>query len=402
MYKINKKIGENSTSVQVAQICVSEVRNGFFSSFPGDPDPSPKKAEKYRICLLTTGPYLLIIITERSCAATREKRKGTVTSMYYIGVDLGGTNIAVGIVDENNAIVKKASTPTKPERGADAIVADMAAVAKSLMADLGITAADIGWAGVASPGTVDHERGVVVYANNIPFLDYPLADNLSALLGGIPVHAENDANAAAKAEAIAGAARGAKYSVMITLGTGLGGGIVIDGEVYSGFNFAGAELGHVVIEKDGRQCSCGRKGCWEAYSSATGLVNITKDRIADARRDGRATVMEDMIGGDLSRVSARTAFTAMKQGDEVAAEVVDEYISYLACGIGNIINIFQPEILTIGGGVCNEGDYLLKPLLQKVFYVETYTKEGTPQTEIRIAELGNDAGIIGAAVLGRH
>ena len=112
--------------------------------------------------------------------------------------------------------------------------------------------------------------------------------------------------------------------------------------------------------------------------------------------------MEDMIGGDLSRVSARTAFTAMKQGDEVAAEVVDEYISYLACGIGNIINIFQPEILTIGGGVCNEGDYLLKPLLQKVFYVETYTKEGTPQTEIKIAELGNDAGIIGAAVLGRH
>ena len=322
--------------------------------------------------------------------------------MYYIGVDLGGTNIAVGIVDENNAIVKKASTPTKPERGADAIVADMAAVAKSLMADLGITAADIGWAGVASPGTVDHVRGVVVYANNIPFLDYPLADNLSALLGGIPVHAENDANAAAKAEALAGAARGARYSVMITLGTGLGGGIVIDGEVYSGFNFAGAELGHVVIEKDGRQCSCGRKGCWEAYSSATGLVNITKDRIADARRDGRATVMEDMIGGDLSRVSARTAFTAMKQGDEVAAEVVDEYISYLACGIGNIINIFQPEILTIGGGVCNEGDYLLKPLLQKVFYVETYTKEGTPQTEIKIAELGNDAGIIGAAVLGRH
>ena len=336
MYKINKKIGKNSTSVQVAQICVSEVRNGSFSSLPGDPDPSPKKAEKYRICLLTTGPYLLIIITERSCAATREKRKGTVTSMYYIGVDLGGTNIAVGIVDENNAIVKKASTPTKPERGADAIVADMAAVAKSLMADLGITAADIGWAGVASPGTVDHERGVVVYANNIPFLDYPLAENLSTLLGGIPVHAENDANAAAKAEAIAGAARGARYSVMITLGTGLGGGIVIDGEVYSGFNFAGAELGHVVIEKDGRQCSCGRKGCWEAYSSATGLVNITKDGIADARSLALAAgeVLDRRNGKDISvlfvgsKINLTDYFVICSGGSETHVRALADEVEY--------------------------------------------------------------------------
>ena len=321
--------------------------------------------------------------------------------MYYIGVDLGGTNIAVGIVDENDKIIKKGSVPTKPERGADAIVADMAALSKSLLADLGVPLSQVAWAGVATPGTADSERGVVVYANNIPFLDYPLAANLSSLLDGVPVHIENDANAAAKAEAIAGVAKGVKYSVMITLGTGLGGGIVLDGEVYSGFNFAGAELGHMVIEKDGRQCSCGRRGCWEAYSSATGLVNITKDRIADSRKAGRKTIMEDMIGGDISKVSARTAFSAMKQGDEVAAEVVDEYIGYLACGLGNIINIFQPEVLSIGGGVCGEGDYLLKPLKEKLFFKETYTKEGTPQTRIEIAALGNDAGIIGAAVLGK-
>ncbi len=320
--------------------------------------------------------------------------------MYYIGVDLGGTNIAIGIVNEEFEIVKKGSVPTKPERGADAIVEDMAALSRKLVEEMGITMDDIASAGVATPGTANNETGVVEYANNIPFLQFPLADKLSALLDGKPVYIENDANAAAKAEAMAGVAKGEPYSVMITLGTGLGGGIIINGKVYSGFNFAGAELGHIVIEKNGRQCSCGRKGCWEAYSSATGLVNITKDRILEARAAGRATSMDEMIGGDLDKISARTAFTAMKAGDAVAAEVVDEYISYLATGIVNIINIFQPNVLSIGGGVCNEGEYLTKPLLEKV-WSETYSREGTPQTKIMIAKLGNDAGIIGAAVLGQ-
>lgn len=320
--------------------------------------------------------------------------------MYYIGVDLGGTNIAIGIVNEKYEIVKKGSTPTKPERGADAIVADMASLSKKLLSDLNLSLDDVEYAGIATPGTANSDTGVVEYANNIPFNHYPLASKLSSLLDGKPVYIENDANAAAKAEAMAGVAAGVPFSVMITLGTGVGGGIVIGGKVYSGFNYAGAELGHIVIEKGGRPCSCGRRGCWEAYSSATGLVNITKDRILDARRAGRTTVMDEMIGGDLEKVSARTAFTAMKAGDAVAAEVVDEYISYLACGIVNIINIFQPNVLSIGGGVCNEGDYLMKPLLEKV-WGETYSREGTPKTKIMIAKLGNDAGIIGAAVLGK-
>ncbi len=320
--------------------------------------------------------------------------------MYTIGVDLGGTNIAIGIVNEKYEIVRKGSVPTKPERGADPIIADMAALCRKLIAEGGLTLADIESVGVATPGTANNVTGVVEYANNIPFLQYPLADRLSAQLDGKKVYIENDANAAAKAEAIAGVAAGAPISVMITLGTGVGGGIIIDGKVYTGFNFAGAELGHVVIQKDGRQCSCGRKGCWEAYSSATGLVNITKDYIVEARAAGKKTIMDDMIGGDLSKVSARTAFNAMKQGDEVGAAVVDEYISYLSCGIVNMINIFQPNVLSIGGGVCNEGDYLMKPLLEKV-WGETYTREGTPRTQILIAKLGNDAGIIGAAVLGK-
>ena len=320
--------------------------------------------------------------------------------MYYIGVDLGGTNIAVGIVNENYEIVKKGSTPTKPERGCDPIIEDMGALCRKLVSECGLTLDDIAYAGIATPGTANSDTGIVEYSNNIPFRNYPIAAKLSALLDGKKVYIENDANAAAKAEAFAGVAKGAQYSVMITLGTGLGGGIIIDGKVYSGFNFAGAELGHTVIEKGGRPCTCGRHGCWEAYSSATGLVNITKDHITEARKSGRKTSMEEMIGGDLSKVSARTAFTAMKAGDEVAAEVVDEYISYLACGVANVINIFQPNVLSIGGGVCNEGEYLTKPLLEKV-WEETYSREGTPQTQILIAKLGNDAGIIGAAVLGQ-
>ena len=320
--------------------------------------------------------------------------------MYSIGIDLGGTNIAIGIVDEQYNIIVKDSVPTGAKREADAITADMAALCKKLLAEAKLTIADIDFVGMATPGTANSATGVIEYANNLPFFMYPMCEKLGAMLDGAKVYIENDANAAAKAEAMAGVAKDAKYSVMITLGTGVGGGIVLDGQVYAGFNFAGAELGHIVIEKGGRQCSCGRKGCWEAYSSATGLVNMTKDAIIAARESGRETAMEEMIGGDLDKVSARTAFNAQKAGDALGAEVVDEYISYLATGIVNIINIFQPNVLSIGGGVCNEGDNLMKPLLEKV-WSETYSREGTPQTQIMIAKLGNDAGIIGAAVLGQ-
>ncbi len=319
--------------------------------------------------------------------------------MYYLGIDLGGTNIAAGICDEQFNIIKKGSVPTNANRNPEEIIYDMAQLCKNLLEEAGISLSEVASAGIATPGTANSETGVVEYTNNLPFVKFPIADILRKYLGIEKVYIENDANAAAKAEAVAGVAKGAKYSVMITLGTGLGGGIVLDGQVYSGFNFAGAELGHIVIEKDGKPCTCGRKGCWEAYSSATGLVNMTKEKIEECRKTGRETMMEKMIGGDIDHVSGKTAFAAMKQGDEVAAEVVDEYISYLACGIVNIINIFQPEILSIGGGICNEGDYLLKPLEEKVFK-ETYTREGTPRTQIKIAKLGNDAGIIGAAFLG--
>lgn len=320
--------------------------------------------------------------------------------MYYLGIDLGGTNIAAGIVNEKFEIVKKKSTPTLANRDGKLIIKDMAELCRSLIADCGLTLKDIAYAGIATPGTANSETGVVEYANNLPFKNFPIADLLKEYLGIEKVYIENDANAAAKAEAIAGAAKGAKYSVMITLGTGLGGGIVLDGKVFSGFNHAGAELGHIVIQKDGKQCSCGRRGCWETYSSATGLANMTREHLIKARAEGKKSIIEDMIGGNLDNCNARVSFAAMKQGDEVGKAIVDEYISYLASGIASIINIFQPNVLSIGGGVCGEKDYLLKPLVDEVFG-QTYTKTGvSPQCEIKIAELGNDAGIVGAAVLG--
>ncbi len=319
--------------------------------------------------------------------------------MVYLGVDLGGTAIKAGIVDEQLHIVRKGKVRTLADREPDAIVGDMAALCLRLLSEEGLRASDVAYIGVSTPGTANNDTGTVEYANNLPFLRYPLSARLAAMTGIPRVFIENDANAAAKAEAAAGAAAGVPYSVMITLGTGLGGGIILNGKVYSGFNHGGAELGHTVIHRNGRQCTCGRRGCWETYSSATGLVRTTREHLAKAWNEGRETLMTAMTEHRLEKVDPRTAFTAMKQGDKVASEVVDAYISDLAIGIANIINIFQPNVLSIGGGVCGEGDHLLVPLKAKV-KPQVYTKDPTPQTEIKIAEMGNDAGIIGAASLG--
>ena len=314
--------------------------------------------------------------------------------MYRIGIDLGGTNIAAGIVNESFEIIAKGSTPTLAhERASEEIVADMAKLCKKLIADAGLTEADITSIGVVSPGVVDDQKGTVVRAYNLGFTHFPLVDLLKKQINVPNVYIENDANAAAWGEAVAGAAKGTNYSVMITLGTGVGGGIIIDGKVYSGFNAAGGELGHIVIEKDGVQCTCGRRGCWETYSSATALVRMTKEKIAECRENGRDSIMLSA-----ERISGRTACEAMRQGDEAAREVYDKYVSYLATGLTNIVNIFQPEVISLGGGVSNEGQSLIDSLLPLV-RKEQYGSGFVPSTEIRIAELKNDAGIIGAAAL---
>ena len=316
--------------------------------------------------------------------------------MYYIGVDLGGTNIAVGIIDAEFNMIAKGSTPTLPDRDAKEIVRDMADLCQKLVAEAGLTFDEIAYAGIASPGTANSSTGCVEYANNLPFLNFPIADILMSMIPVKKVYVENDANAAAWAEAVAGAAKGVADSVFITLGTGVGGGIVIDKKVYAGFNFAGAELGHMVIQYEGAQCSCGRKGCWEAYSSATGLIRMTKEKML-ANKD---SAMWELCNGSIDNISGKTSFIAMRQGDAAGKEVVDMYINYLVCGIGNIINIFQPEILSIGGGISNEGDNLLNPLKDKILAQQYGAVGGRKITKIKIAQLRNDAGIVGAATLG--
>ena len=213
---------------------------------------------------------------------------------------------------------------------------------------------------------------------------------------GIKTYIGNDANVAAFGEYVAGSAKGANIAVMITLGTGVGAGIVIDGKIYTGFNFAGAEIGHTVIEVDGASCTCGRKGCFEAYSSATGLIRMTKEEM-----DKSPDSLMHKLSEETGHVSGRTAFDAAKQGDEVAQRVVDKYIKYLAAGVTNTINIFQPDIFSIGGGVAGEGDNLLIPL-KEIVEKEVYSRNSPKNTEIVIASLGNDAGIIGAALLGMN
>ena len=319
--------------------------------------------------------------------------------MYRIGIDLGGTNIAAGIVNESFEIICKTSIPTGAERPAAEIAADMAAICHTVCEKAGIDPSEIASVGIASPGIANHDDGIIEYCCNIPsFRKFAICDAVKAGFPAPCVFVENDANAAAWGEVVAGSAKGTKDSIMITLGTGVGGGIIIDGKVISGFNYAGAELGHIVIEVDGVQCGCGRKGCWEAYSSATALIRMTKEKLEECEAAGRKTVMTDMVAA-AGKVSGRTAFDAKRAGDEAGAEVVAKYVHYLAQGISNIINIFQPEVLSIGGGVSGEGDYLLDMLVPLV-RAEVYGQGIVKGTDIRIASLGNDAGIIGGAVLG--
>ncbi len=317
--------------------------------------------------------------------------------MYRIGIDLGGTNIAAGIVNEEFKIVAKDSTPTNVASG-ETIANDIANLCKKLCADNGVALSEIASLGIASPGIVDDESGEAIYANNLPFDHFPILPMLRTLLPIPEFHIENDANAAAWGEAIAGAAKGSRSSLMITLGTGVGGGIIDGGKVFKGFNSAAGELGHIVIEVDGKPCSCGRRGCWEAYSSATGLINMTKEKLEECKASGRKTAMTE-IAEKAGKVNGRTAFDGKRLGDEAASEVVDKYIKYLASGLASMINIFQPEVVSIGGGISNEGQYLLDLVVPQV-YSQIYGKGVVPTPDIRIATLRNDAGIIGAAVLG--
>lgn len=315
--------------------------------------------------------------------------------MYYLGIDLGGTNIAAGVVNENYEIIGRGKMKTNAGRSDDLILDDMAEAARMAVKDAGLELKDIASVGVGSPGSVNPYTGVIATSNNLGFSNLPMGKMLKERLG-FNCYLENDASAAAYGEFIAGAGVGTKNFVAITLGTGVGGGIIIDGKLFTGANLAGGELGHTVIVMDGAQCTCGRKGCWEAYASATGLIHLTQASM----QSNKNSVMWELAEGKLENVNGRTAFDAMRKNDEAGRAVVELYIRYVACGLINTINTFQPEIICIGGGISKEGDNLLIPI-QKIVEAERFSKNLENQTQVKIAKLGNDAGIIGAAFIFR-
>ena len=313
--------------------------------------------------------------------------------MYYIGIDLGGTNIKAGLVDADGKILIKESVKTNPQRPYREICADMADLAKKVAEDAGVKLHNIEGIGVGSPGIVDSATGKVVYANNIKWVNVPLAEEIHKHIG-LPVKASNDANVAALGEALFGGGKGYKDSVLLTLGTGVGSGIVINKKIVEGYKSAGGEAGHMVVRAGGPRCTCGRRGCFEAYASATGLARMTKEEM----NKDKQSAMWEICGGNTENVTGKTAFTAMKQGDTAGAKVVSKYIKFLGEGIVNIINTLRPEVVILGGGVCAEGDYLLTPL-NKFIRKYSYGGKYGPPTKLLTATLGNDAGLVGAAAL---
>lgn len=313
--------------------------------------------------------------------------------MYNIGVDLGGTNIACAVVDEKGKIIKKSSRPTLADRANEVIIADMADLCKELIAECGLEAKDIHSVGVGSPGIADGKKGIIIYNNNLGFENVNVKEELKKHLD-IEVYVDNDANAAAFGEYEFGIGKKYKDIVAITLGTGIGGGVVLDGKIMSGSFGGGAELGHIVINMDGYQCTCGRVGCWEMYSSGTALI---RDAMQSAR-DNINSALYKAVDGDLSKMNAKIPFDLAAEGDVFAKAIIDEYINNLAKGLANVVNIFQPEVIVLGGGISAQGEVLLKPLREKIAAV-TYGGPEMFRTKLEIATLGNDAGIIGAAFL---
>lgn len=313
--------------------------------------------------------------------------------MYRAGIDLGGTNIKAGIVDENQKILVEDSVPTRVERPYQEIIKDMADLVKNLLNKIHATDAELSSVGVGSPGTVDAANGVVLYSNNFDWDNIPLAAELGKYFT-CPIKVSNDANCAALGEVKAGAAREIKNAILITLGTGVGGGVIIDGQVFEGAHAGGAELGHTSLIFGGELCTCGRRGCVEAYVSATGLIREAKRA---AEKDPQS-VMNELCKGDLSNMNGKIPFDAAEQKDPAGMKVVNDYITYLGESIANYVNIFRPDVILLSGGICNQKEKLTEPLTE---YIQTKCFGGEKAfiPEVRCAILGNSAGIIGAANL---
>lgn len=316
--------------------------------------------------------------------------------MFNIGIDLGGTKIAAGLVDDTGNIVSKRSMPTGRGRHYSDIAHDMAGLVFDVARQGGAEIRQIESIGIGSPGAADCKKGTIIYCSSLNFRDVPLKAELQKHID-LPVFLDNDANCAALAESMTGAAKQAMHSVTVTFGTGIGCGIIINGKLYGGFNHGAGEAGHMVIASGGEKCSCGRKGCWEAYASGTALARQTREAAAD----NPLSLINSISEGVILRIDGKTAFDAARKGDETALRVVSQYNRYVAEGLINLINLLMPEVVVIGGGVSQQGEFFLEPL-KKLVEDGVYGEKRLPQTKLVAAQLGNDAGIIGAAMLKRQ
>ena len=309
----------------------------------------------------------------------------------YIGIDVGGTNLKAGLVDETGHILATEKTPLGAFPGAEGFAATLADLAAAVLKKGGEVPEKIAYVGIGIPGAVS--EGNILYTANIPMRDVPLEQMFRQHLD-IPVLLGNDADCAAVGEWVCGAGRGTRDFLVLTLGTGIGGGLILGGRLYAGQG-TGGEVGHMVVEKDGAPCNCGRRGCWEAYASATGLIRLTREAMAAHPESSLHALAAE------SGVEGRTAFQAAQDGDETALEVCRSYVSYLAAGVTNLVNILSPEVVAMGGGVAAAPEALLLEPLREIVARECYARHTGRQPRIVQAELGNDAGIIGAALLGR-
>lgn len=312
--------------------------------------------------------------------------------MIYAGVDVGGTNIKIGLVDIKGTILADNFIRTDKSKDYKGILDDIVADIKLLCNEAGVDYHDIGGIGVGVPGVVDSRTGTVSYSANLGWRDVPLVHGLE-VASGIRAEAANDANCAAWGEYKFGSCRSMDNVILITLGTGVGSGIIIDGRLFDGVASAGGEAGHMIIVKDGKQCNCGLKGCWECYASASALISQTEE----AMKKYPDSILRDIAEKE-GKISGRTAFIAAEKGDEAGKEVVENYIDYIATGLINLGNIFHPNAIIIGGGVSNEGAALIEPLEEKV-NAGLLASEHNPKVRIIGASLGNKAGLIGAAAL---
>lgn len=294
-----------------------------------------------------------------------------------LGIDIGGTNVKFGVCDKDYNIIEKYSIPTVKDKGDLAFVDSIAAKVNEIKKDF-----DIEKIGIGTPGTVDYEKGICVRAANVPYNDTPVAAILKEKTGIQSIKIANDATCAVNGELYAGYGKEFKHIAMITIGTGIGGGIIIDNKIYSGKTGAAGEFGHFTINYDGLPCPCGQKGCLEQYASVTALIRQTKEMIEKYPNSLLAKMGEKKVGG-------KTAFDAMKAGCEAGKMVVDRYTDYLTMGVLGIHFILQPQIVVIGGAISKEGDYIIKPIKEKLIR----------DVDVRVSNLGNDAGIIGAAAL---